>query len=77
MTEITLAPGRPITLADLRQFVERCGEFGIPDASEIKAQVSLGGKVKRLTVVEVAEPPKDDGRGTRHIDVMPKIRNDP
>jgi len=33
MNEITFNPNRPLTLADLRQIVERCGEFGIPGAS--------------------------------------------
>lgn len=64
-TEISFSTGRPLTVSDLRRLVERCGEFGIPDSSELKAQVSLGGKLRRLTVRELPSaalaPPKDEG----------------
>jgi hypothetical protein len=62
MNEITLNPDRPLTLADLRQVVERCGEFGIGDDSEVRAIVGWGGKLKKLTVREAPasepRPPK-------------------
>jgi hypothetical protein len=50
MNEITFDPKRPLTLADLRRFVERCGEFGLPDDSEIRARVSFGQKLTRIAV---------------------------
>lgn len=57
--EISLAaPGGQLTLADLRRLAERCGEFGIPDSSPVRAVVSISGKVKKLTVKEEPFVPK-------------------
>ena len=79
MSEISLSLGRPLTLADVRQFAERCGEFGIDGSSELTARVTFGGKLKKLTVRDappaggVAAGPSPNRRGSDSFDSPPPV----
>ncbi len=47
--EVTTHTGKPLTLADLRDFLGRCDQAGLPDSAEPLVRVFFSGRAKRLT----------------------------
>lgn len=47
--EVTTSTGRPLTLADLRDFLGRCDHAGLPDDAEPTIHVYFSGKAKKIT----------------------------
>jgi hypothetical protein len=52
VNEISTSYDRPLTLRDVRGFLDRCAQLGIAEETTLRAVVAWGGKVKKLTVRE-------------------------
>jgi hypothetical protein len=50
VNEYSASTGQPLTLADLREFLTRCEQLGIPDHTAPRATIKFGGTIKKLTV---------------------------